>query len=110
MNDVIIDLENSPLTAREQAHLLAPINTFLRCATPAAWLKQACQPDMLPMILIDHLHCELKAAQSAVLLLRRYALDEASGERLLAWLKPYEDYVYRGVGDGTFADRKSSLT
>jgi len=46
---------------------------------------------------------ELKAAQTAMLLLRRYAVDQQSGDALLAWLKPFEDFVYRKVGDGDFS-------
>ena len=79
--------------------LLAPINRFLQCRTPDAWLQQAKKPENLPVLLRDHMVCELKAAQSAMLLIRRYAVDQASGDALLAWLKPYEDYTYRLVGD-----------
>ncbi|WP_420876335.1 tRNA isopentenyl-2-thiomethyl-A-37 hydroxylase MiaE [Rheinheimera baltica] len=43
--------------------------------------------------------CELKAAQSAMYLIRRYAIDEQSADALLQWLKPYEDFTYRQVGD-----------
>jgi len=32
-------------------------------------------------------------------LIRRYAVDEQSGEALLQWLKPYEDFTYRQQGD-----------
>lgn len=38
-----------------------------------------------------------------MLLLRRYAVDSQSGDALLAWLKPFEDFVYRKVGDGDFS-------
>jgi len=89
--------------------LLAPIRGFLHCETPSAWLAKASEPEQLPVLLLDHLHCELKAAQSAAMLLRRYAVDKASGAALLAWLKPYEDYVYRGVGDGHFGAAKNDL-
>lgn len=47
---------------------------------------------------------ELKAAQTAMLLLRRYAVDQQSSDALLAWLKPYEDFVYRKIGNGDFSD------
>ncbi|AVJ55471.1 tRNA-(ms[2]io[6]A)-hydroxylase [Idiomarina sp. OT37-5b] len=79
--------------------LLTPINSFLQCRTPEAWLERAKQPESLPVLLRDHMVCELKAAQSAMLLIRRYAVDEDSGNALLAWLKPYEDFTYRMVGD-----------
>lgn len=79
--------------------LLTPIRNFLQCETPTAWLDDAVKPENLPNLLIDHLVCELKAAQSAMLLIRRYAVDEASGDALLAWLQPYEDFAYRKRGD-----------
>ena len=47
---------------------------------------------------------ELKAAQTAMLLLRRYAVDQQSSDALLAWLKPYEGFVYRKIGNGDFSD------
>lgn len=86
-------------SASEIEHLLQPINKFLQCHTPNAWLEQATKPENLPVLLRDHMVCELKAAQSAMLLIRRYAVDEESGNALLAWLKPYEDYTYRLVGN-----------
>lgn len=49
---------------------LAAIEEFLPCATPVAWLNQAVgQQDVL---LIDHAHCEKKAAATAMNLLYRY--------------------------------------
>lgn len=75
--------------------LLQPIRHFLQCETPQAWLDAAAQPSALPTLLVDHLHCELKAAQSAALLLRRYVLDAESGAKVLQWLLPYEDALYR---------------
>jgi tRNA 2-(methylsulfanyl)-N6-isopentenyladenosine37 hydroxylase len=79
--------------------LLAPINAFLRCATPDEWIAQASRPENLATLLTDHLVCELKAAQSAMYLIRRYVVDEQSGDALLQWLKPYEDFTYRQQGD-----------
>jgi tRNA-(ms[2]io[6]A)-hydroxylase len=79
--------------------LLAPIRQFLQCDTPAAWVDEAKKPENLEIVLLDHLVCELKAAQSALFLIRKYAVDAASGEALLAWLKPYEDFTYRQIGD-----------
>jgi tRNA-(ms[2]io[6]A)-hydroxylase len=90
-------------------NLLAPINSFLQCKTPDSWLEQAQCPAMLPVLLIDHMHCELKAAQSAAFLIRRYAIDDASAATLLGWLKPYEDFVYRRQGNGIFDTRKNAL-
>ncbi|KRS21179.1 tRNA hydroxylase [Alishewanella sp. WH16-1] len=83
----------------EYQSLLEPINHFLRCSTPDAWLQQAAKAESLPVLLTDHLICELKAAQSAMFLIRRYVVDEQSAEALLQWLKPYEDFTYRQLGD-----------
>lgn len=83
--------------------LLNPINHFLQCPTPQSWIDQAIRPENLPTLLVDHANCELKAAQTAMLLLRRYAVDQQSGDALLAWLKPYEDFVYRKIGLGDFS-------
>jgi tRNA-(ms[2]io[6]A)-hydroxylase len=79
--------------------LLAPINAFLLCETPQAWVDEAIKPKNLSIVLLDHLVCELKAAQSAMFLIRRYAVDKESAQALLAWLKPYEDFTYRMQGD-----------
>jgi tRNA-(ms[2]io[6]A)-hydroxylase len=84
--------------------LLEPINAFLKCSTPQAWIDEAVKPENLPNLLRDHANCELKAAQTAMLLLRRYAVDQPSSDALLAWLKPYEDFVYRKIGNGDFSD------
>jgi tRNA-(ms[2]io[6]A)-hydroxylase len=84
--------------------LLQPINAFLHCPTPQSWIDEAIKPENLPNLLRDHANCELKAAQTAMLLLRRYAVDKSSGDALLAWLKPYEDFVYRKVGVGDFSN------
>ncbi len=79
--------------------LLKPINNFLLCPTPDAWVKEAEKPQNLKIMLIDHLICELKAAQSAMFLIRRYAVDADSSKALLDWLEPFEDFVYRKKGD-----------
>ncbi|SDJ14964.1 tRNA-(ms[2]io[6]A)-hydroxylase [Ferrimonas sediminum] len=75
--------------------LLLPVRQFLCCATPAAWIELARQPEHQAVILQDHLLCELKAAQSAAWLLRRYVLDESSSQRLHACLAPYSATVYQ---------------
>ena len=46
------------------------IQEFLAAPTPAAWVNAAAAD--LPLILVDHAHCEKKAASSAVNLLFRY--------------------------------------
>jgi len=87
--------------------LLEPIDAFLHCQTPQAWIDEAIKPENFPTLIIDHANCELKAAQTAMLLLRRYAVDKQSDDALLAWLKPYEDFVYRKIGVGDFSQYKS---
>ncbi|GLR69474.1 tRNA isopentenyl-2-thiomethyl-A-37 hydroxylase MiaE [Agaribacter marinus] len=79
--------------------LLKPINAFLLCETPSAWIEEAKKSENLPTLLLDHLVCELKAAQSAMFLIRRYAVDADSAKALLEWLKPYEDFTYRHIGN-----------
>ncbi len=74
--------------------LLAPIQQFLHCETPDAWIEKAKQPEHLNTLLTDHMICELKAAQTAMLLIRRYAVDKATGKALMDWLQPYKDYVF----------------
>lgn len=83
--------------------LLEPINQFLNCTTPQSWIDEAVKPENLSTLLVDHANCELKAAQTAMLLLRRYAVDKESSDALLEWLKPFEDFVYRKIGDGDFS-------
>ena len=83
----------------EYQSLLAPIQQFLLCSTPEAWIDRAKDPQQLEVLLTDHLVCELKAAQSAMYLIRKYAVDTQSGDALLQWLKPYEDFTYRQQGD-----------
>ena len=51
--------------------ILSPIYNFLHCKTPQAWLDKARDPANLPLLLTDHLVCELKAAQTAMLLVRK---------------------------------------
>jgi len=46
------------------------ISRFLASPTPAGWIDAAC--DDLPLLLVDHAHCEKKAASSAIQLLFRY--------------------------------------
>ena len=90
--------------------LLSPILSFLNCETPQAWIDKAAKPENLPIILIDHLICELKAAQSAMFLIRKYAVDKESGNALLAWLKPFETLIYKREGDWRELPSKNKLT
>lgn len=87
--------------------LLNPIKSFLQCETPQEWIDKAAQPENLPIILLDHLVCELKAAQTGMWLIRKYAVDKQSGQNLLNWLEPYEKFVYKK--EGTLEDLASKL-
>lgn len=78
--------------------LLSPINAFLLCPTPTAWLEEAQKPENLPIILRDHLMCELKASQSAMFLLKRYALTEEGISDISNMIEPYEQFAYNRVG------------
>ncbi|WP_371193402.1 tRNA isopentenyl-2-thiomethyl-A-37 hydroxylase MiaE [Glaciecola sp. SC05] len=79
--------------------LLQPIKKFLHCETPQSWIDEAIKPENLAVLLTDHLICELKAAQSAMFMIRRYAVDADSAKALLEWLSPYEKFTYRREGD-----------
>lgn len=79
--------------------LLTPILAFLQCSTPDAWLEKAKKTENLPIILRDHLACELKAGQTAMYLIRKYAVDKESSQILFEWFKPYEDFLYRKQGN-----------
>ena len=50
---------------------ISPIQTFLSCETPAAWVDWALLN--LDLLLIDHANCEKKAAATALNLMYRYA-------------------------------------
>ena len=92
------------------SQLLEPINNFLLCSTPDEWVEQAIKKENLPIILIDHLICGLKAAQSAMFLIRKYAVDKESGDALLAWLKPFETLIYKREGNWRDLAAKNKLT
>lgn len=90
--------------------LLKPIYSFLRCETPIQWVVEATKPENFKVLLIDHLICELKASQSAMYLIRKYAVDKESGDALLEWLKPFEQFVYRREGDWRNLALKNKLS
>ena len=90
--------------------LLEPINAFLQCSTPKEWVDEAKKPKHLKTILIDHLLCELKAGQSAMYLIRKYAVDDNSAQSLLDWFKPYEDFAYRKTGSFETLKGKSNIS
>lgn len=90
--------------------LLSPILSFLKCETPQAWIDEAVKKENLPIILIDHLICELKAAQSAMFLIRKYAVDKESANTLLEWLQPFETLIYKREGDWRELPSKNKLS
>ncbi|MBE0378351.1 tRNA isopentenyl-2-thiomethyl-A-37 hydroxylase MiaE [Pseudoalteromonas prydzensis] len=92
------------------SQLLQPINKFLICETPQAWIEEAVKKENLAVILIDHLICELKAAQSAMFLIRKYAVDKDSSDALLEWLKPFETLIYKREGNWRDLAAKNRLT
>ncbi|MCP1727093.1 tRNA-(ms[2]io[6]A)-hydroxylase [Natronospira proteinivora] len=47
------------------------IHDFLPCATPEAWVQTA--PRHMELLLLDHAHCERKAAATAMRLMHDYA-------------------------------------
>ncbi|SEF78031.1 tRNA-(ms[2]io[6]A)-hydroxylase [Marinobacterium lutimaris] len=51
---------------------LEEIQAFLGCSTPQAWIEVAAKPESLAVLLIDHAHCEKKAASTAMNLMFRY--------------------------------------
>lgn len=87
--------------------LLNPIQSFLQCETPQEWIDKAAKAENLPIILLDHLLCELKAAQTGMWLIRKYAADKQSSQELLNWLEPYEKFVYKK--EGTFEGLANNL-
>ena len=92
------------------SQLLEPINNFLVCTTPQQWVEQAIKKENLSVILIDHLICELKAAQSAMFLIRKYAVDKEGSDALLEWLKPFETLIYKREGNWRDLAAKNKLT
>lgn len=90
--------------------LLNPIEQFLGCTTPNAWIDKAKKPESLPIILRDHLLCELKAAQSAIFLLKRYVVTEEGSHALSRLTEPYERFAYKCLGNLETLKGKSQLS
>ncbi|MDD1782732.1 tRNA isopentenyl-2-thiomethyl-A-37 hydroxylase MiaE [Enterovibrio sp. ZSDZ35] len=96
--------------SQELENLLQPVRGFLHCETPQAWIDEAIKPENETILLRDHANCELKASQTALWLIRKYAIDATSSNVLLEWAKPYEDFVYRGAREGIFHAKKNGLS
>ncbi len=106
----ISSTKNIMITSSQIDAILSPINQFLQCSTPNEWVEEAKKPDNLPTILIDHLLCELKAGQSAMFLIRKYAVDKQSATVLFDWFKPYEEFAYRRIGNMETLRGKSNIS
>lgn len=65
---------------RQNEPHLAELLGFLPCRTPTAWCEYASQH--LELLLIDHAHCEKKAASTALSMIYRYADKPALLQRL----------------------------
>lgn len=57
--------------ALTQKELLAPVEEFLACQTPQAWLDEAAKPENLPLLLREHAQLEIMAGQSAMTMIRQ---------------------------------------
>lgn len=68
--------------------ILIPVLIFLQCKTPQAWSEKARQPENLALLLTDHMVCELKAAQTAMRLIRKYVAGDAGAQALPDGLAP----------------------
>lgn len=82
--------------------ILSPVLHFLHCTTPQAWIDKARDPANLPLLLTDHLICELKAAQTGMFLVRKYVAGKEGADALLEWLKPYEAFAFRDAPEPDF--------
>ncbi len=80
--------------------ILSPVLNFLHCPTPQAWIVRARDPQNLPLLLTDHLICELKAAQTALLLVRKYVADKSGADALLSAATLRGVRVSSGAGAG----------
>lgn len=77
--------------------------SFLPCATPAAWFDAVL--DNLPVLLIDHANCEKKAAATAMSLMYRHTsrpellrkMSQLAREELLHFQQVVELMVERGI-------------
>lgn len=92
------------------SELLTPINAFLKCETPETWVEEAKKPENLNVLLRDHLICELKASQSALFLLKRYALTPEGVTQLTDLMKPYEQFAYKRIGNTETLKGKNVLS
>lgn len=93
--------------------MLSPWESILSCKTPQAWIDKAVSS--LEVLLLDHAHCEKKAATTAISLIHRYPdknlakyLSPLAREELLHFeqvlrLIKKEGFYYRNLKSGTYA-------
>ena len=91
----------------------SPWEEILSCKTPQAWIDKALAS--LEVLLLDHAHCEKKAATTAISLIHRYPdknlakyLSPLAREELLHFeqvlgLIKKEGFHYRNLRSGTYA-------
>ncbi len=74
--------------------ILAPYSTSSSARPRKHGLIKPATPANLPLLLTDHMVCELKAAHRAAAG-AQYVADESGADALLDWLKPYEQFTFR---------------
>ncbi|WP_394165313.1 tRNA-(ms[2]io[6]A)-hydroxylase [Neptunomonas phycophila] len=82
---------------------LTEINQFLACETPQAWIDEAIKQQEL--LLVDHAHCEKKAASTAMTLMFRYVdrsdllnkMSRLAREELIHFEQVLEIMEQRGI-------------
>lgn len=100
--------------------LIAPVQKFLLCPSPKAWLESAAQQQAC--LLIDHAHCEKKAASTALNMIYRYPhkpelltmLSQLAREELLHFDQVLElikkrGYVYGYLSASAYASKLHAL-
>ncbi|MFC3907627.1 tRNA-(ms[2]io[6]A)-hydroxylase [Legionella dresdenensis] len=89
------------------ANDLQTLNDFIRLPTPDRWL--AAVADNLPLLLVDHAHCERKAAATAINLISKYPhhkelvalMSPLAREEMLHFEKVIDLMQLRGIKFGS---------
>ncbi|MFJ1267485.1 tRNA-(ms[2]io[6]A)-hydroxylase [Legionella lytica] len=85
---------------------LQTLNEFLQIKTPQAWLDHAAK--QIPLLLVDHAHCERKAAATAITFMSKYperkelieVMSPLAREELLHFEKVVNVMTQRGIKFG----------
>lgn len=88
---------------------LQMLNEFLQVKTPQSWLNYAAK--QIPLLLIDHAHCERKAAATAIIFMSKYpekkelidVMSPLAREELLHFEKVIQAMTKRGIEYGPLA-------